>query len=480
MNTDPIPPPREYMIPEDFHQNIRTRFLNFFRYNVGDKARNSVIMLKGAYKINKHDEDQQYRVEQESNFHYLFGVDFLNCYAIIDVDNGKSIVFVPQYDSNYKMWNVVLNNDEIKQKFKLDEVLYNEEIEQWLNNRKPSLIYYFYGIDDYSHHSLPIPDQPFLQNYNSDYDELYYILTECRVRKTPQEQDIMRYICKISSEAHELVIKNIRKGNKEYQMEALYQYHTFIHHGCRFTPYECICASGTNGSVLHYEENSKTINERELILNDMGGKFYGYCSDITVTFPSDGRFTQKQAIIYNAVLDTQRQVHNSLKVGVNWGDMQLLAERTITKHLFNAGLIKGSMEDLIKNSICRLFFPHGLGHMLGLRTHDVGGYNKGTPPKLPELSQLQFRRDLDVGMIFTNEPGIYFIDFILQEAYKDPNKMKYLNKERIQEFMHVGGVRLEDDILLTANGPEILNDVPRTIKQVEACWRGEDWRQIND
>lgn len=121
-------------------------------------------------------------------------------------------------------------------------------------------------------------------------------------------------------------------------------------------------------------------------------------------------------------MSAQREVHQSLKPGVNWGDMHLLAERVMTAHLHKAGLLVGNLEEINQNRIGSLFFPHGLGHLLGLRVHDVGGYNRGCPERStePGLSKLRFRRNLEAGMIITNEPGCYFIEFALENAYLDP------------------------------------------------------------
>jgi Xaa-Pro dipeptidase len=124
---------------------------------------------------------------------------------------------------------------------------------------------------------------------------------------------------------------------------------------------------------------------------------------------------------------------------------------------------------------------HGLGHLLGLAVHDVGGFNKYSPKKstLEGLDQLRTMRDLIPGMVVTNEPGCYFVEFALKQAYENPEKSKFLNKDLIDQYLDVGGVRLEDNFVVTQNGYEILTDVPRTVEEVEACMRGEDWHKIS-
>jgi len=171
---------------------------------------------------------------------------------------------------------------------------------------------------------------------------------------------------------------------------------------------------------------------------------------------------------------------NSLKEGVYWDDMHILAEKTINKHLIKYGLIKDAdMDELVEKRIGANFFPHGLGHFIGTRVHDVGGYNKNCPERRtePGLRSLRTRRQLKAGMAMTVEPGCYFIDFILDKAYNDPEQSKYLNKAKIQEYMDVGGVRLEDDLLITKDGHINLTYVPRTVEEVEACMAGKEWRK---
>jgi Xaa-Pro dipeptidase len=159
-----------------------------------------------------------------------------------------------------------------------------------------------------------------------------------------------------------------------------------------------------------------------------------------------------------------------LKPGVNWEDMHLLAERVIIEHLLAIGIInKAPMEELVEKRVGAVFFPHGLGHFLGLRVHDIGGYTKGDKQVRSTkagLKSLRTRRDMEEGMIITVEPGCYFIDFIIEEALKD-DRAPYLNKAKIDEYRSVGGVRLEDDVLITKDGVECLSNLPRKWEDVE-------------
>jgi len=318
-----------------------------------------------------------------------------------------------------------------------------------------------------------------LSNYKADNDLLYTVLCDTRAIKSKEEIEILRFVNQMSSEAHIRVLKNAKAGLKEYQIEALFKFHGFERCGARFQAYDCICASGHDSATLHYICNDKILVDGALMLADMGAKYYGYCSDITVTFPINGKFTKKQKEIYDAVLDAQNAVKAVVKAGVKWEDMHLLAERTIVTHLIRLGLIKETpLEELEKNRIGAIFFPHGLGHLLGLNVHDVGGYLKGYPERLTSagLKSLRTRRPLETGVVLTIEPGCYFVDYGLSQARNNPEVSKYLNWEKIEEYKEVGGIRLEDVVAITENGIDCLSEVPRTTEQVENCMAGLPWK----
>jgi len=274
-------------------------------------------------------------------------------------------------------------------------------------------------------------------------------------------------------------MQNAAPGLKEFQIEALYKFASQSCLGARWLAYQAICGHGQGCATLHYIDNDKTFKDGTLTLVDMGLKFYGYCSDITCTYPVNGKFTQKQKEIYNAVLDATHQVKAAVKPGVNWGDMHLLAERVMTQHLINIGIIKQApLEELEEKRIGALFFPHGLGHFLGLRVHDVGGYLPVNPERIMKagLKSLRTRRDLKAGMIITVEPGLYFVEYILQVAKENPEVNGYVNWEKVEEYKEVGGVRIEDDIVITEDGHEDFTKVHRTVEEIETCMQGKDWR----
>ncbi|KAL1130150.1 hypothetical protein AAG570_013088 [Ranatra chinensis] len=278
----------------------------------------------------------------------------------------------------------------------------------------------------------------------------------------------MKYVNRISSEAHKLVMRTIKPGAYEYNAEAMFMNYCYISGGCRNVSYTCICGSGHNSSILHYGHaaapNNKIINDGDMCLFDMGASYCGYSSDITVSFPANGKFTEKQKIIYNTVLKARNAVFNSLRPGVSWVQMHLMANEVMLNELRDNGLLRGNVQDMLCDNIASIFQPHGLGHFLGCDVHDVGGYMADTPerPTAPGLRCLRTARKLEAGMVITVEPGCYFIDALLDKALNDDVMKKYLVPDKIEEFRGFGGVRIEDDVLITEKGMENLTNVPRT------------------
>ena len=160
--------------------------------------------------------------------------------------------------------------------------------------------------------------------------------------------------------------------------------HVYFYGGCRSVCYTCIAGSGSSGATLHYGHagapNDQPVRDGDMVLFDMGGEYYRFCSDITCSYPVNGKFTEKQKVIYNAVLAARDAVVEKARPGVSWKDMHILANRKTMEHLLKAGILTGDIEDIMKANVCgRVFQPHGLGHFIGFDVHDVGGYLEGHP-----------------------------------------------------------------------------------------------------
>jgi Xaa-Pro dipeptidase len=201
---------------------------------------------------------------------------------------------------------------------------------------------------------------------------------------------------------------------------------------------------------------------------DAGAELDLYASDITRCFPASGRFSTAQREVYTIVLNAQKAVLAAMKPGVDWTDMHRLAERTISQGLIDYGFVRGTVDEIMGSRTVSVFFPHGLGHMIGLAVHDVGGYAKGVE-RIQEagIRYLRARVTLQEGMCLTVEPGVYFNDELLSRAKKDEKVNRFIVWEKVDQFRNFGGVRIEDDVAVTATGIDNLTVCPKEIDEIE-------------
>ncbi|KAK7913516.1 hypothetical protein WMY93_013727 [Mugilogobius chulae] len=415
-----------------------------------------VVLLQGGEQKQRYCTDTDVLFRQESFFHWAFGVTEPDCYGAIEVDSGKSILFVPKLPESYATWmGEIFSKDHFKQKYAVDEVHYTSDIVDVLSNLNPALLLTLRGLNTDSGSTCREASFQGISSFQVNNTLLHPVIVECRLLKTDMELEVLRYTNRISSEAHKMIMKNVKPGQMEYEMER-----------------------GHNASILHYGHagapNDKTIQDGDMCLFDMGGEYYCYSSDITCSFPANGKFTADQRAIYEAVLKSSRAVMAAIKPGVKWSDMHRLADRVHLEELVKIGILNGSVEDMMKVHMGSVFMPHGLGHLLGIDVHDVGGYLEGMERiDEPGLKFLLMGRPVQERMVLTVEPGIYFINHLLDEALANPAQRCFINKQVLSRFRGFGGVRVEENIAITSDGIELLTSVPRTVKEIETFMNPE-------
>eukprot|EP01121_Diplochlamys_sp_Union-15-3_P011833 TRINITY_DN3469_c0_g1_i1.p1 TRINITY_DN3469_c0_g1~~TRINITY_DN3469_c0_g1_i1.p1 ORF type:complete len:260 (+),score=36.91 TRINITY_DN3469_c0_g1_i1:871-1650(+) len=247
-----------------------------------------------------------------------------------------------------------------------------------------------------------------------------------------------------------------RRTLYEYDLESYFLYLCY-NCGLRQQSYIPIVASGPNGAVLHYNKNTRAIEKDDILLIDAGaeaGVYGGYGSDITRTYPIRGKFSADQAEVYNIVLETQNAVINQIKDGFPFSIAIETVQNVTLQGLLKAGFIRGEMDDLINNNILGIFLPHGVSHYLGLDVHDADRITANTV--------------LRTGHYLTVEPGVYFNNLLIDLAYNNSAQLPLLVPEKINKFRNFGGVRIEDDILVTETGYKFLSLAPREISDIEA------------
>nr|AKF43199.1 metallopeptidase M24 family protein [Melianthus villosus] len=474
-------------VPMELYAINREKLVKNLRQHLSDAGRplHGFVFLQGGEEKTRYCTDHTELFRQESYFAYLFGVTEPGFYGAIDISTGKSTLFAPRLPENYAVWlGEIKPASFFKERYIVNAVCYTDEIVKVLQDEYQGpgqpLLFLLHGLNTDSDNFSKPAEFEGKEKFEVDLTTLHPVLTECRVLKSHLELAVIQYANDISSEAHVEVMRRTTVGMKEYQLESMFLHHTYMYGGCRHSSYTCICATGGNSAVLHYGHaaapNDRTFEDGEMALLDMGAEYNFYGSDITCSFPVNGKFTSDQLLIYNAVLEAHNVVISTLKPGISWLDMHKLAEKTILKSLKKGGIIIGDVDEMMAERIGAVFMPHGLGHLLGIDTHDPGGYPKGMErPKEPGLRSLRTIRQLQDGMVITVEPGCYFIDALLVPALEGSNTSKFFNREVIGRFTSFGGVRIESDVYVTADGCKNMSNVPRETWEIEAVMAGTPW-----
>jgi Xaa-Pro aminopeptidase len=413
-------------------------------------APNSVAIIPGARETTRSN-DTHYRFRQDSDFFYLTGFEEPDSIAVVKASSApKFTLFVRPRDPEREIWDGRRAGvDGAKQDFGADEAFPINEFDAQLHEilDGADVLYYRLGanreLDDTiirqisrmrSLNRKPIhPPQTIVDPAT--------IVHEMRVIKSPDELELMQTAADIAAEAHCEAMKAARSGMQEYQVEAIIE-QIFRQRGAAGPAYTSIIGAGPNATVLHYINNDGVLQDGDLLLIDAGAEYKGYASDITRTFPINGKFSEAQREIYDLVLKAQEACVEMVRPGTTHEQLKQHSIEVLTEGMVELGLLQGKPSELIKEKKYEQFYMHGLGHMLGIDVHDVGLYYHG-----------QESRALEPGVVMTVEPGIY----ISPDTRDIPTK--YLGI----------GVRIEDDVLCTQNGPKVLtNKVPKRADEIEA------------
>ncbi|MEK7388118.1 MAG: aminopeptidase P family protein [Elusimicrobiota bacterium] len=395
-----------------------------------------LVHLQGGKPVPRNF-DVEYPFRQNSDFLYLTGVEEPGCHLILD--GSREVLFVPRIDAHHKVWEGhVPDPAQAKSLYGVDRVMYADEFKRFRRGRRV------------------VPAAA-----------LRDALDEMRALKGEGELSLMRKANVVSGQAHRAVMKAARPGLREYEIQAVFDA-ACLKAGLRHLAYPSIVAAGANSAVLHYRKNSAPLRSGELILIDAGAELSGYAADITRTFPINGRFTRRQRDIYEIVLQTQKICIERARPGIISADLHVVSMRVIAEGLKSLGLLHGDTDGLVEGGAVRLFYPHGLTHMLGLDVHDVTGGKKRVLPN-PTKIPLRFIAKLEPGFVITMEPGIYFIPALLQDPALRRKHRASVNFAKADSFLDFGGIRIEDDIVIRDGPAENLTRVPKEIDDVEAA-----------
>ncbi|MCA1929602.1 Xaa-Pro aminopeptidase [Rheinheimera sp.] len=411
---------------------------------------NSVALVPAAVELTRS-RDTEYPFRQDSDFFYLTGFNEPDALLILSKDNSgntASLLLCRAKDQLAEIWQGRrLGPEQAKAVLGLDALPITELDNELLKalNQKTTMLYAqgtYAGFDAKVAATLATLRLYPKRGYVAPtvQQDLRPVTAEMRLFKDEEEIHQMRQAGYISAKAHKRAMQAAKAGVWEYQLEA-HILHEFTMHGARFPGYNCIVGAGENGCILHYTDNSSQLKDDDLVLIDAGAEYQGYTADITRTFPASGKFSPEQAAVYQVVLNAQYAACAQVKPGNKFKDALDAACLELTKGLLELGILHGELDQLLKDNACKAYFIHGLGHWLGLDVHDVGAYKLAGE-----------ERPFAPGMILTIEPGLYI-------PTGSPCDPKWWGL----------AVRIEDDLLVTAEGHDNLTDlVPKEIAEIEA------------
>lgn len=433
------------------------------RHRVSGEGKKATAFFIAGEELEKNkycDTDREFR--QNRYFYYLTGVQLPGCAVLYNTADDKLTLFLPNVDEEDIIWSgEPLTPQDAQTQFDVDEVHHVSEI---VNILKDDFAEYdIYTTDFDNIHDTKI------REFLIDGDKKFFdALNEARAIKDWYEIAMIQKACEISDNSHLAVMSHLPIELTELQVQAEFAYHA-TRQGGKSLGYDPICCSGPACGTLHYVKNSESLEKKESFLIDAGAEWNCYTSDVTRCFPISGKFTKEHREIYNAVLDMQTQVMERIKPGAQWEDLHLLSHKVLIKHLRNIGIFKQqfSEDEIFERKVSCGFYPHGLGHMLGLDVHDTAGHANYEDDN-PYFQYLRIRRKLESNMVVTNEPGCYFNEHLIEEfVNKFPLRKEVVDFDILRKYMYVGGVRIEDDILVTKSGCKNLNSIPSDPDEIE-------------
>lgn len=412
---------------------------------------NSIAILPAA-QVYIRNRDVEHNYRQDSDFQYLTGFPEPEAVAVLipGREHGEYVLFCREKDKERELWDGYRAGQEgAISEYGADDAFPINDVDDILPGLIEGRERVYYAMGANQEFDLRLTN--WIKTIRSkarlgaqppnEFVALDHLLHDMRLYKSAAEIKVMQAAADISAQAHVRAMQSCTPGQYEYQLEAELQY-SFMRSGSRSPAYASIVAAGRNACILHYTENTSQIRDGDLVLIDAGCELDCYASDITRTFPANGRFSPEQRAIYDIVLAAQLAAIEVIAPGRHWNESHEATVRVITQGLRDLGLLQGEVDELIASEAYRPFYMHRAGHWLGMDVHDVGDYRIGGEWRV-----------LEPGMVMTVEPGIY----IAPDNENVPKKWRGI------------GVRIEDDVVVTRGGCDVLTaSVPKEADAIEA------------
>ena len=443
------------------------------RDELSKNLKTGYVLLLGNKNSAMNFSHNSYRFVQDTNFLYYVGVDLPNCACLIDIENNKTTFYMKKttiHDiiwigktKSIQSWGNDTGADIVKDISKLESDLKNKKNVMYppqFKSKNKILVHELLNI-------------PLKEVEKKSSVKLINAIIKKRSIKSDEEIQEIKSALKITNLIHLKSMASAQIGKYEYEIVS--EMEKIIKNQSVELAYPIIFTK--NGQILHNSNYNNKIEKDDLLLNDSGANSkLHYASDITRTFPANGKFSTKQKEIYLIVKKMQEAVLAELKSGVNFKDMHKLSAYIGIKGLKDLGLLKGSCTDALDAGVYGLFYPHGLGHMLGLDVHDMEslgedfvGYNKESKREMEfGISFLRLGKKLKKGFCVTVEPGIYFIPELFNQWKKDKKHTDFINYNKFENYMNFGGIRIEDNILINdVDSTNLSNFIIKDVDEIE-------------
>lgn len=439
--------------------------------------KSGLLLFLGNNEVGMNYAGNTYHFRQDSNFLYFFGIDKPGLAAVIDIDANREIIFGDELSMEDIVWTGAMpTQKELAARVGVREVLPFRRLLPFVKKaKKAGQTVHF--LPPYRHDNIlwlkeamniPAPKQK-----SAASEAFIRAIVAQRAHKTAEEIAEMERAANISGAMHVAAMKAAREGMVEAELAGLVEGMAVA--GGGHLSYAVILS--IHGQILHNHHHGNTLHKGRMVLGDFGAETaLHYAGDITRTFPVASRFTTKQREIYEIVLDAEVNAIASLRPGLTYKSVHLAAARRMAEGLKALGLMQGDLDEAVAQGAHALFFPHGLGHMIGLDVHDMEDLGEnfvGYSATVQRSTQfgtayLRLARELEPGFVLTVEPGIYFIPQLIDQWRRQKKCMEFINYAALKKYRDFGGIRVEDNVLITDTGHRVLGEpIPKTVADVE-------------
>ena len=436
-----------------------------------------IIIIPGNHEAPCNYKDNTYWFRQDSTFLYFFGLQREDLVGVIDCDSGKDYLFGNDYDIDDIIWTGPLPSvKELAASVGIDNSGSIAELHKYLNAKRPTsaLPHYLppYRADIRADISEMLGVTYSAVNRHASLDLILACVKQRAVKSAEEIEEIEKAIA-TAYNMHVGAMKMAMPGRYEYELAALMEGEAWKGNG----PVSFPVIMTTHGETLHNHGHNNKLEVGRMLVMDAGCETpMNYCSDITRSVPVGGRFNERQRTIYEIVLSAQLEAARVTRPGITYKEVHQAASRKLAEGYKGIGILRGNIDDIVEAGAHSLLMPHGLGHMMGLDVHDMENYgqinvgydNETRPSEQFGLGSLRCGRRLLPGYVITDEPGCYFIPALIDKWHAEGTCKDFINFDELEKWKDFGGIRIEDDVLVTETGSRILGKpIPKTVKEIE-------------